>query len=134
MIRTVARLAAVAAVSVIMLAVVPGTASATAPSATIQILSQAQLQTNGTALVTVYYLCGPAVETAGTINVGLTQPTGKFGSAPQTATCDDRKHKLTAEVGPGSLTGFEAGSASAIVHLTNAGISFASAQAEVTIK
>ena len=79
MIRTAARLAAVAAASVIMLAVVPGTAPATTPSATIQILSQAQLQTDGTVLVTVYYLCGPAVETAGTINVGVTQPTGKVG-------------------------------------------------------
>jgi len=131
MIRTAARLAAVAAASVIMLAVVPGTAPATAPSATIQILSQAQLQTDGTVLVTVYYLCGPAVETAGTINVGVTQPTGKVGSAPQVATCDDRKHKLTAHVGPGS---FSPGSASAIVNLTNAGISFTSAQAEIKIK
>jgi hypothetical protein len=133
--RTVVRLAAVAAVSVIMLAVVPGTAPATAPSATIQILSQGQLEpmppTGNIALVTIYYSCGPAFHEAGTVQVAVTQPTGSAGTAPQPALCDDRKHKLTAKVGPGP---FEAGSASAIVFLSNAGISTSTSQAEITLK
>jgi hypothetical protein len=119
-----------------MLAVVPGTASATAQSTSIQILSQAQLlQPSGIVLVTVYYSCGPAALSAGTINVGVEQPTGKYGSSGgQTAICDDTKHKLTAEVKPGSLTGFAPGSASAVVNLSNAGLSHQTAQAEITIK
>jgi hypothetical protein len=132
--RTVARLAAVAAVSVIMLAIAPGTAPATAPSATIQILSQAQLvpsgATEGPVLVTVYYLCGPATAQAGQILLAVTQP-GVKGASPATATCDDQKHKLTLEVGPGP---FKPGSASAIADISNEGLSFATAQAEITIK
>ena len=132
MIRTVARLAAVAAVSVTMLAVVPGTATATAPSASLQILSQAQLEPGGTTVVvTVYYLCGPAFEQAGFITLSVTQPTGRIGSVPLEATCDDRKHKLEAKVVGGP---FEPGSASAIAFISNAGISFVSTQAEITIK
>jgi hypothetical protein len=118
-----------------MLAVVPGTASATAQSTSIQILSQAQLlQPSGIVLVTVYYSCGPAAAEAGGITVAVEQPTGKFGtSGSQTAICDDTKHRLTAEVIP-SITGFAPGSASAIVNLSNAGLSHQTAQAEITIK
>src|SRR2546430_1245276 len=45
MIRTVGRLAAVAAVSVVTLAVAPATAPANTPSASLQFVNKAQLQT-----------------------------------------------------------------------------------------
>jgi hypothetical protein len=130
-IRTAARLAAVAAVSVIMLVVVPGTAPATAPSTSIQILSAAHLvEPGGHVIVTIYYSCGPATLAAGSLNVSVTEP-GKSGSSFQQATCDDQKHRLEANVGPGP---FEAGSASASVSVTNTGLSTQNAQAEITIR
>jgi hypothetical protein len=138
MVRTVARLAAVAAASVTMLAVVPGTAPATAPSATIQILSQAQLETSGPsaghALVTVYYLCGPATFGTAELAIKVTQPgTSGFNKTPlgTPVVCDDVKHKLTEDIGPGPFT---AGPASAFARISNEGISYATAQAEITIK
>ena len=81
MIRTVARLAAVAAVSVVTLAVAPATAPANTPSASLQFVNKAQLQTDGTVHVTVYYLCGPSSSgSGGGFFVELAQP-GTFGFA-----------------------------------------------------
>jgi hypothetical protein len=140
MIRTVARLAAVAAAYVIMLAVVPSTASATARTATIQILSQAQLvsepgPTFGDVVVTVEYSCGPAFGGAASLNITVTQPKSKGQNLTGgTVTCDDVKHKVTEDIGPGAPAPFEPGSASAIAQIGNLGVSFATAQAEITIK
>jgi hypothetical protein len=137
--RTV-RLAGVAAVSVIMLAVVPSTAPATAPSATIQIMSQAQIVTEsgptfGDVRVTVEYLCGPATASTASLNIVVTEP----GTKGQNilggfVTCDDVKHKVTEDVGPGVPAPFTPGSASVVAKITNEGISYATAQAEITIK
>src|SRR5438094_10560254 len=116
MIRTVARLAAVAAVSVIMLAVAPAAAPANTPSASVQFVKYAQLQTDGTVHVTVYYLCNPGFSgSEGVFFVELAQP-GTFGSAFVAANCNDQKHKLTVDDAPGPFT---PGTASARAEVAN---------------
>jgi len=132
MIRTVARLAAVAAVSVVTLAVAPATAPANTPSASLQFVKYAQLQTDGTVHVTVYYLCNPGeFGSEGFFFVELSQP-GTFGSTFVPANCNDQKHKLTVDVAPGPLTPGTA-SARAIVE-TFDNSSFAEKSAELTVK
>ena len=132
MIRTVARLAAVAAVSVVTLAVAPATAPANTPSASLQFVNKAQLQTDGTVHVTVYYLCGPGSSgSGGGFFVELAQP-GTFGFAFEGANCNDQKHKLTVDVSPGPFT---PGTASARAVVFNSeDSSSAENEAELTVK
>ena len=79
-------------------------AAANTPSASIQFVSQAQLQPGGTALVTVSYECNPSlVGSAGTLRVRLQQP-GALGSAVSAVSCDDQKQRLTVAVQPGPFT------------------------------
>jgi hypothetical protein len=134
MIRTIARLAAVAG-SLMVLAVVPATASANTPTATIQFVNQAQLQPDGTALVSLYYQCNPGYfgSTSGFVVVYMEQP-GAFGSASTPANCNDQKQKLTLDLGPGPFT---RGTATASANVFNGvafGSSFTNKQAELTVR
>jgi hypothetical protein len=131
-IRTVARLAAVASVSVVMLGLAPATAPANTPSASLQFVKYAQLQTDGTVHVTVYYLCNPGeFGSEGFFFVELSQP-GTFGSTFVPANCNDQKHKLTVDVAPGPFT---PGTASARAEVANRDFtSFVEKSAELTVR
>ena len=137
MIRTVVRFAAVTATSVTMLALLPAAASAnvTFHAGSIQYANKAQLQEDGTVLMTFTYQCVPGFEgfpeaESGRIEVRVQQPEAfGFGFAP--ATCDDRKHTVTLDIGPGP---FKAGSAFADASLFNSNSFVAEKQAEIQIK
>jgi hypothetical protein len=137
MIRTVARLAAVASASLTMLALVPATAPARSgvqsTSASINFVGYAQLQEDKTALVTVVYECQPStLGPVGEVAVGLEQEGGK-GEAVETAKCDDQKHSVTLDVFPGP---FKRGTAAAVAVVRNAfdGFSVAETLAELQVK
>jgi hypothetical protein len=133
MTRLGALLAAVAAVPVTTLTVATGTASATAPSASIQLENQAQLQPDGSVLLTFDYLCNPGISgSGGVLQASLEQQSPPAGSAlGEPATCNDQKHQLTLHLG-GS---FHRGSASASAMVSNSDLdSSASTQAEVAVK
>ena len=137
MIRTVARFAAVTATSVTMLALLPAAASAnvTFHAGSIQYANKAQLQEDGTALMTFTYQCVPGFEgfpeaESGRLEVRVQQPEA-FGFAFAPATCDDRKHTVTLDIGPGP---FKEGSAFANASLRNTGGVVAEKQAEIQIK
>ena len=136
MTRTVARLAAVASACVTMLAVAPATAPANSctlcgTSASINFVGYAHLQEDKTAMVTVVYQCQPNMAgSAGRIEVGLEQP-GAQGFGPGIATCDDQKHSVTLDVGPGP---FKAGTAAAAAAVTNGSFSVAERTAEIKVK
>ena len=137
MIRTVARFAAVTATSVTMLALLPAAASAnvTFHAGSIQYANKAQLQEDGTVLMTFTYQCVPGIafepeEPTGAIDVSVQQPQADgFAFAP--AICDDRKHTVTLDIGPGP---FKAGSAFADASLFNSNSFVAEKQAEIQIK
>ena len=125
MIRTVARFAAVTATSVTMLALLPAAASAnvTFHAGSIQYANKAALQEDGTVLMTFTYQCVPGIafepeEPTGAIDVSVQQPQAD-GFAFALATCDDRKHTVTLDIGPGP---FKAGSAFADARLDNSAI------------
>ena len=135
MIRTVPRLAAVAAVSLVTLAVAPGPASANTPTATIQFVNQAQLQPDGSALVSLYYQCNPGYfgSASGSVVVYMEQP-GAFGSASTSANCNDQKHKLTLDLGPGPFTRGTATASANVLNGVAFGSSFTNKQAELTVR
>ena len=91
MIRTVARFAAVTATSVTMLALLPAAASAnvTFHAGSIQYANKAQLQEDGTALMTFTYQCVPGFEgfpeaESGRLEVRVQQPEAfGFAFAPE---------------------------------------------------
>ena len=136
MIRTVARFAAVTATSVTMLALLPAAASAnvTFHAGSIQYANKAQLQEDGTVLMTFTYQCVPGFafepeEPTGAIDVSVQQPQADgFAFAP--ATCDDRKHTVTLDISPG----LKEGSAFADARLDNSTSFVAEKQAEIQIK
>ena len=136
MIRTVARFAAVTATSVTMLALLPAAASAnvTFHAGSIQYANKAQLQEDGTALMTFTYQCVPGFEgfpeaESGRLEVRVEQPEA-FGFAFAPATCDDRKHTVTLDISPG----LKEGSAFADARLDNSTNFVAEKQAEIQIK
>ena len=134
MMRRLARRALVAAVPlitlpVLALAAAPGTALASTPAATIQFHNQAQLQPDGSILVTLDYSCSPAFfGSTGDLGVDAEQP-GTFGTAFTTANCDGRKHTVTLDVAPGPFT---PGTASVIAEVTNS-LNFAETQAQLKV-
>ena len=136
MMRTFARRAAAAAVPlitlpVLALATAPGTAQASAPAATIQFHSQAQLQPDGSILVTVDYSCNPDFfGTTGGLEADAQQP-GADGFSFTVATCNDQKHTVTLDLAPGLFT---RGTVAAFAEIfNNAGANFKSAQAELKV-
>ena len=136
MIRTVARFAAVTAAAVTMLALLPAAASAnvTFHAGSIQFANKAQLQGDGSVLMTFTYQCVPGFEAplaeSGRLEVNVQQPEADgFVFAP--ATCDDRKHTVTLDIGPGP---FKEGSAFADARLENSTEFVAEKQAEISIK
>jgi len=128
--RSVARLGAVASALVIVLALGPATVPASTPSASVQFVSQAQLQTTG-ALVTLSYECFSNVAggSTGGIRVRLQQK-GVFGTNSSTVTCDDQKHKLSF----GVLGSFKAGTALAEAVLNGGTVSAVTTQAELRLR
>ena len=116
-----------------ILALAPGTAPANTPSASLQFVNQAQLQENGSVNVTLVYQCLPGfLGTDGIVVVNVEQPGASGLAIDRPAKCDDQKHRLTLNVGPGPFT---AGSAAAIGQVINDnGSSHAEKQAELTIK
>ena len=126
-------LAALVGMSLILLALATGPASATAPSAKITIANQAQLLADGSAVLTVTYTCapGPANDTTGMVGTALQQgPTIGNGDAP--ATCDNRSHTVNLDEIPGP---FSQGTANALAIVINtATTSFASTSRAVMIK
>ena len=136
MLSTFARRAAVAAVPlitlpVVVLAAAPGTAQATAPSATIQFQNQAQLQSNGSIVVTLDASCNPGFSgPTGFIDAQAQQP-GTFGSSFASFPCDDQKHIVKLDLVPGPFT---RGTASAFAFVEDSnGISEAQTQAELKV-
>src|SRR5438876_394340 len=126
-------LAGLLGVSLVVLALATGPASATATSAKVTIGNQALLLPDGSAVLTVTYTCapGPAGDTTGTVAADIGQgPILGFGSA--TATCDNRSHSVNLDVAPGP---FSQGSATAlgIVQNTDAS-SFATSSRGIMIK
>ena len=131
MTRTFARLACAASISVAILAGGSGIAQATSPSATLTVSPRAQLQPDGSAVVTVTYSCLPGTFLGATGDIFLDlEQTQAIGSADVPATCDDSTHTTTLDAAPGA---FAPGTASALVQLT-ASNATANAQAEVTIR
>ena len=118
MIRTVARFAAVTATSMTMLVLLPAAASAnvTFHAGSIQYANKAALQEDSTVLMTFTYQCVPGFEfkpeePTGFIRVFVQQPEA-YGFVASPATCDDRKHTVTLDIGPGP---FKAGSAAEVL-------------------
>jgi hypothetical protein len=136
MLRTFARRAAAAAVPlitlpVLALAAAPGTAQASAPAATIQFHDQAQLQTDGSIIVTLDYSCNPAVYgTTGELQAEAQQPGVDGFGFTITATCNDQKHTMTLDLMPGP---FMRGTASATATISSAGNNTAQTQAELKV-
>jgi hypothetical protein len=137
MIRTAARLAVVASASVTVLALVPATAPAGtihSTSTSIQFVGYAHLQEDKTALVTVAYQCQPSTAApTGTVAVGLEQKGGTGIAVEHSARCDDQKHSVTLDVGPGP---FKLGTAAAAAEVRNGGFTggFAQTFAELQVK
>lgn len=133
MFRVISRIASAAAVSVALLALTPASGMAllgSAPSVTLQVVSQAQLQPNGSALVTIDYTCLPGFGTpTGTIVLDVEQPQAA-GFAFGEAVCDDTKHFITLDAAPGPFT---RGSASVLASFFSSNAT-ATAQAEITIQ
>jgi len=96
--------------------------------------NQAQLQEDGTILTTFTYDCVPGFAftepSEGFLEVRVEQPEA-FGATFAPATCDDQKHKVTLDIGPGP---FKPGSAFAVARLTNSTEFVAEKQAEIQIK
>jgi hypothetical protein len=126
-------LLAALAVSLVVLALATGPASATATNAKITVANQAQLLPDGSVVVTVSYTCapGPAGDTTGTVASDVGQgPLIGFGEAP--AVCDNRSHTVNLDVGPGP---FSQGTATALGIVANADdSSFATTSRGITIK
>jgi hypothetical protein len=132
-IRTVARFTAVGAMSATMLALLPAAAPAnlTFHAGSIQFANKAQLQEDGSVVMTVTYDCVPSFfGTEGSVEMKVEQP-GTFGVAAVPANCDDRKHTVTLDIGPGP---FKAGSAIATAILNDSTEVVAQKQAEIQIK
>ena len=130
--RFAVALSVVALVTPMVLGLHPSTASATAPPATIQIENQAQLQPDGSVLLTVDWSCDPNFDgPTGTLLTAVDQP-GATGNAAAVVACDDQKHKTTLDNVPGP---FHPGLATAFADLrsTNGGGN-AFTQAEMTVK
>jgi hypothetical protein len=126
-------LAGLLGVSLVVLALATGPASATATNAKITVANQAQLLTDGSVVVTVSYTCapGPAGDTTGFVQAVLGQGP-MTGSGTAAATCDNRSHSVNLDVGPGPFSQ-GSGTALGIVANTDAS-SFASTSRGVTIK
>ena len=126
-------LAALVGMSLVLLALASGPASATAPSAKIAIANQATLLADGSAVITVTYTCapGPANDTTGAVTTALQQgPTIGNGDAP--ATCDNRSHTVSLDEVPGP---FSQGTGNALAIVINtATTSFAATSRAVTIR
>ena len=127
-------LAGLLGVSLVVLALATGPASATATSAKITVANQALLLPDGSVVVTVTYTCapGPAADTTGTVAADVGQgPNLGFGGAP--ATCDNRSHTQNLDVV--APLPYSQGSATALGVVTNLdNSSFASTSRGVTIK
>jgi hypothetical protein len=108
-------------------------ASADATSADISILGTAELLPDGSALLTVDYICQPGFSGDGSsLFTELEQPSAFGLSGAVAMTCDDQHHKATFDNAPGP---FAPGSASALAFVRNlSGSSSAVAEAEVTIQ
>src|SRR5947209_15971259 len=105
-----------------MQALLPAAASAnvTFHAGSIQYANKAALHEDGAVLMTITYQCVPGFEgfpeaESGRLEVSVQQPEA-FGFAIAPATCDDRKHTVTLDIGPGP---FRAGSAFADARLDN---------------
>jgi hypothetical protein len=125
-------LAGLLGVSLVVLALATGPASATATSAKITIGNQALLLPDGSAVVTVTYTCapGPAGVTTGTVQADVGQGP-ILGLAQAEATCDNRSHSVNLDV-PGP---FSQGSATGFAVVTNIDTSsFAGTSRGVTIR
>ena len=126
-------LAALVGMSLILLALATGPASATAPSAKITIANQAQLLADGSAVLTVTYTCppGPANDTTGMVGTALQQGLTS-GGGTALATCDNRSHSVNIDDIPGP---FSQGTANAAAEAINtAGTSFAFTSRAVMVK
>jgi hypothetical protein len=129
MVRTLVRMAAIAAVP-LTLALTPVSTAASAPAATIHIVNQANLQPDGSVSLTVVYSCTPPAFGQGQVFVSVQQPVGVFGFGSLfPAACDDKSHHATLVVSPGP---FHPGSATAQAFVSSA--AFAQTQAEVKVK
>ncbi len=104
----------------VLMAVAPATAPASnAPAETIQFVKYAQLQPDGSALVSLYYSCSPnAFGNPGFLAVVLEQPGAEGFAEEIEAQCDGGKHKATLDVGPGP---FKPGPATVGAALGNGG-------------
>ena len=126
-------LAALIGMSMIVLVLAAGPASATAPSAKVTIANQAQLLADGSAVLTVTYTCapGPANDTTGTVSTAPQQG-AIIGNGDATATCDNRSHTVNLDEIPGP---FSQGTANALAIVINtAQTSFASTSRAVMVK
>jgi hypothetical protein len=131
-IRTAARFAAVTATFVTILALMPATAPAnlTFHGGSIQFANKAQLQEDGSVVMTVTYDCVPSFfGTEGSVEMKVEQPES-FGVAAAPANCDDKNHKVTLDVAPGP---FKPGSAIATAILNDSTEFVAEKQAEIRI-
>ena len=132
--RKFVRLAVIVAF-LLTIGLTPVGASAAAPSATLQIHSQAQLQTDMSAVLTVDYSCHPDVVGAvGSLTSSMSQSgsPGGSGSAAIVATCDDRNHIASLDEAPGPFT---PGTATVFLQITNTTFStFAFLSAEVKVQ
>jgi hypothetical protein len=132
MIRKFARLVGAATASMAMLALPAATAVAASQPVTIQIAGTAKLQSDGSAVVTITYSCLPGFGTGqnGAITGDLEQTQG-FGTASQTAICDDQNHTTTLDMAPGP---FVPGVGAASVTIGNGVNEDYTQQAEVNIQ
>ena len=137
MTRIRASLVALAGVLLVVLALATGPASATSQSATVTIANQAQLLPDGSAVMTIYYVCapGPGGDTTGMVTGLLQQgngPTPASGSNTAPATCDNRKQTVYIDATPGP---FSQGAATGLAVVQNtSGSSAATTSRGVTIR
>jgi hypothetical protein len=104
--RAVSRLVGAAAASMALLALAPGAAPASTPSASLHFTNQATLQEDGTVIVSLVYLCNSSTfGGSGFVAARLEQgEPPAYGEAFAPAECNGEKHKVTLDLGPGPFS------------------------------
>jgi hypothetical protein len=115
----------------LVLALLPASAPANPPAATISFVGGGTLLSDGTVNVTLHYSCLPP--DPGGIGASLDESGTAFGSSvPETAICDGRNHTVTLNIVGGPFSpGIATGTASVFNGSSSA---VASANDQVTIK
>jgi len=109
------------------LSLASGRASATSASASIAIANQAQLLSDGTVVVTVYYTCAPAAGGVTTGEVATSVQQGALiANGTAIATCDNRRQSAHIQNVPGPFSQGTANVAAAVINADSTSFAFTS--------